>query len=140
MTFCLDSQCIIWALMREDSQAPARVAQGTAFLAWADTGGHRIVVPSVAVHEALVKAQPAERLAWLAQFQQRLEIISYDARRAVLGAALDQAVTRPPGANRYKLKVDIMIAASAIGAGADAVISYDPDLRRICAGRLAVRG
>lgn len=137
MTFCLDSHIVIWGVKRRGE----RVAEAREFIAWADANAHRLLVPAVAVHEMLVHAtRDDQRAAWLHVLQTEFMVAAFDLGAAEHAARLESSHARPREANRYKERFDIQIVATALRYEADAIVSYDRDVRRIAEGHVAVRG
>lgn len=137
MTFCVDSNILIWGVKRQGD----RVAQAAEFIDWAGANNHRLLAPTVAIHEMMIERVGEDRRGvWLHVLQTQFVIAAFDLRAADLAARLEATHRRPDDANRYKNRFDLQIVATALGHDADAIISYDDDIERIARDQIEVRG
>jgi hypothetical protein len=136
MTFCLDTQCLIWGVKRQGDRARVEAAQ--VFLRRAELEKHRIMAPAVAIAEMLVRGSETDRAQWAAVIETSLVVGSFDLRAAVEAAALESSGAKATG--HHKMRFDIQIAATAIAWRSDYLLTYDDDLRRACVGHIATRG
>lgn len=105
--------------------------------------GVTIVVPTPALAEVLVRAQEGapERLRIMST-SRHFRIASFDERAAIEFAAIQAARdgSKKSGVPRSKAKFDDQIVAIAAVAGAAIIYSDDPDIKRLAAGRMEVKG
>lgn len=105
------------------------------------TGG-RVVLPTPAISELLVRAEEGGS-AWLSAVQRRSSVLvaAFDIRAAAECAMIHRSAVQrgnkrfgtKPGEAYQKIKVDRQIAAIAIVAGADLVVTGDEGLMAVCA-------
>ena len=102
-----------------------------------------IVVPTPALAEVLVYAQEGapERLR-IMNASKHFRVTPFDERAAVEFAAVQAArgASKKAGVSRSKVKFDDQIVAIAAVAGATIIYSDDPDIKRLAAGRMEVKG
>lgn len=110
-------------------------------LATLDRSHTKIVIPTPALAEVLVKAhQAAPEWLKLLQRSSHFRIATFDERAAVEYAAM-QAQSRERGrATRAKAKFDDQIIAKAAVEGATVSYSDDPDIKNIAGTRFEVYG
>jgi predicted nucleic acid-binding protein len=105
--------------------------------------GEPIVVPTPALAEVLVHAQEGapERLRIMST-SKHFRIAPFDERAAVEFAAVQasRSSSSKTTTPRIKAKFDDQIVAIAAVAGATVIYSDDPDIKRLAAGRMEVKG
>lgn len=109
---CLDTNYLIRGLVSGSRE-------GEELAAWI-TSGERLVTPVIAWYEFLCGPVTARQVETMRAFVSAL--IAFDASHAVMAAALYNAVGR-----KRRLRVDAMIAAVAIVAGASLATSNQED-------------
>lgn len=144
---CLDTQIVIWAALAQSSENQKDMLwRSRALVRWLGERGARVVVSAISVGEMLVKVPVAKHQATIAEMNVFLQIVPYDAHAASRFASMWEAAraeTKPAAGQqgrqgvRDKLKTDLMIAATAIVAGARDFYTEDGDLRRILKGHIA---
>ncbi|MGH2486617.1 MAG: type II toxin-antitoxin system VapC family toxin [Ktedonobacterales bacterium] len=115
---------------RTDPALADRVTRARSLVNEASKANIEIVLPSIVVSEYLAwfddAARPAQRSALEANFK----IMPFDLNAAELAAAIDKrhraaGTARLAGVSRACLRVDVMILATAIAAGAKALYTSD---------------
>jgi predicted nucleic acid-binding protein len=105
----------------------------------------KIIIPTPALGEVLVKAQEAAP-QWLQLLQKSryFRIASFDERSAVEFAAMQRqrraTGTKFPATTRAKAKFDDQIVAIATVEGASKIYSDDPDIKMLAGARFDVIG
>ncbi len=141
MRVCLDTQGLIWGIKRQGDRDRVRIARE--FFDRADKSGNRVVIPAVAVAEMLVQANETQRAEWAAVLEACFEVAPFDLPAAVEAASLERRRRDQlggVGGATGKLRFDVQIAATALAAGAECLVTYDGDLRAVCEGRIPTRG
>jgi len=125
MKIVLDTNVLGSALIEGD---PLRET-ALRFLDAVDRGGHTVYLPTVVVAELGVAFLQTGSTAEWAAF---MALLRQGQRYRSLPLDLDLADAAARIRSRHRLKLpDAIVAASAVSAGADLLVSDDPDLRKV---------
>ncbi len=112
------------------------------FIEQSSKNGDRLLIPTPALSEALVKAGEAGP-AWLSVLhgKRSVRVAPFDEKAAVECAALARERGNRRGATtRDKAKFDEQIVAIAVAEQAELLLSDDADIRRLAPPHLKVKG
>lgn len=141
MTYCFDTGPLIWFVKRVAAAGQAQmIHEAREFVIRAEQHADRIFVPATALHEFMVQGDLARRAAWLAAIEEGFEIAAFDAAAANLAGELEAGFYGGRPDVVRNLRMDIQIVATALRWKADAVVSYDADIRAIAEGKIPICG
>ena len=140
---CFDNNSLRWAFQAFSSAVPPTdlfVQRVGNYILSLDQADQKVVIPAIVLFEFLVIEPENEHHRLIAGFAERFEIIPFDFRTASIAATLQARRTNsnqnPSTTSTPKqvLKVDCMIAATAIAAGASEVLTHDRDFEKLLQG------
>lgn len=146
----IDTQILIWGVQAQAGEGQqAMIGPARAFLRRLDDEGVTVQVPSVVLGEYLVGTDASRREQALSLFQQRYQVLPYDALAAYHTAEVFQA-TRGKGihaelkqrgvATRREIKADCMIVGTLMAHRAPPIFSNDEKtLHKIAEGFVKAR-
>lgn len=134
---CFDTHVLVWGIRGEATPGQEYMIERTrAFLQQLDQTGTRVIIPTIVIGEFLLAHPVEEHYKVTALFQQHFMVVPYDLRAAKLFADLwrqeQQRLSEMRsqfGSTRVALIADLMIAATAMAAGAACIYSEDQRMR-----------
>jgi len=141
MTYCLDTNCLIFGVKREGSSD--KVTSAAMFIEQVEKRGDSIMVPTVALCEMLVACNHTQRAQLLAQMETTYVLVDLDTEAAAQCAELEAKLFGADGActpERRQRRYDLMVAATAKANGADVLVTEDKRLRKILEGYITAQG
>lgn len=149
---CLDNNILIWGIRGISTPGQERmIGRAQAFSEELDESDADVLVPAVVVAEFLAGVPKPQHTALLDVLNRRFQLPPFDVRTAAVAAELwrgaaernphlrDQINEAFPGTQRAKIKVDMMILATALVRKADILYTHDGPLRTVADGLIEVR-
>lgn len=144
---CVDTNFLIWAIRGQANPTQtAMIGRAQVYLQYLEQNKDRIIIPTIVLAEFLngVPNVP-DRTRFLRMLNTRCMVADFDLKAAHMfatlwdtqGAHIQQL--RNNGNTRPSLKADCMIAATAITAPADLLITNDKGLRNFIGNRIPVQ-
>lgn len=145
---CLDTNIIIWGIKQEATPGQEdMIPKSVAFLRKLDETGTKIAIPSVVLAEAMLPIPKQRHDEFIRGFYRTMMVYPLDARVSALTAEIwyekcshahrDQ-INNGAFVSRDHLKLDCLILATAISAGAIVIYSQDGHLEDLAEGRIQV--
>lgn len=137
MICCIDSNTFIWGIKRKANPDQQDMIPRAEYLfQWIDDNKHQILLPSVVLGEILVP-EPLERYpVILEKISKNFIIQDFDARAASRYAQLFtnrldaiKKIAKENNIDNQQMKVDHLIIACALVAGANCIYSFDKGLK-----------
>lgn len=149
---CLDNHILIWGLRRVSTPGQeSMISRTAALLEDLDASDADVLVPAVVVAEFLAGVAKPQHAALLEVLNRRFQLPPFDVRTAAIAAELwrNAAERNPhlreiiretfPGAEKAKIKADMMILATALVRKADVLYTHDGLLQKVATGHIEVR-
>lgn len=137
MLCCIDSNTFIWGIKKQSSPSQVDMIPRAEYLFdWLDTNGHEILIPTIVLAEVLAP-EPLEKQAVITDIiSKKYRLQDFDIRAAyhygqLLMNRIEEAKINAKEFNidNQKMKVDYLIVASAMAAGASCIYSTDSHLK-----------
>lgn len=137
---CIDTMVLIWGVQQKASLGQEAMIDRTGRWLRSLAGNERIMLPSVAMSEYLMKFSGVDRQRQLALLQQRFFIPSLDVPAAALAAELrGQAKAANVQIDREVMKSDCYIIATAIIHGASVIVTENrSEFQKLASGRIKI--
>lgn len=134
----IDAQVLLWGIKKDATPNRAHmIGRAEHFLKELHKKSDRIMVPSQALQEFLVRYNDGDRASVLAIFERRFFVAPYDGRAAVIAAKMKadkeawHASRSETGADKKCISADMIILATAIAHGAKKIVAEDDDLHNL---------
>lgn len=146
---CIDTQAIIWGVCRTAKPGQEEMIERAAlFFAQCEEQGDTLVVPTVVLAELLAGLPTDTHAVFVQELQERFVVAAFDGPAALTFGRLwhtnkDGVVPQVRQENdqvtRSVVKMDHMIAATAIGQRCDALCTDDHPLQRFSEKHIPLR-
>lgn len=126
--YALDTSVLIWGIQGFESEgAEGMASRAKSFLQHLEKEGETVAVPAPAVAEFLVGLPADQRQGALLVLKRNFFVPAFDFDAALVAADITPAAPEgeDPQVPKQRAKVDVMIAASAIAAGATHLVTHN---------------
>ncbi len=140
---CIDTQILSWAIVKKPPNSnPNLVHIATDFMQWVQDQNFTVIVPTIIVSELLIPVPIEDHPRLLQLLSANYRIVPFDLPSARKMAEMRQAFIiqnrlrvlldpNRPDATKAALKADVMIIATALAHGAQALYSHNTDMRNM---------
>lgn len=145
--FCIDTQTVVWGVRRIATPGQEdMIDRASVFIQQCQDAGDTLIIPAIVLAELLAGIPADQHADFFQTIHRRFIVAPFDGPAATLYGKLwwehKQNLPSPNGdesPNRQIAKADRMIAATAIAARCDALVTDDRQLTRFSSSNIAVK-